>query len=143
MVQWALICSVAALYAAGAGHVDALPLQEDPTTGTDELLTLNAHHPALGAYLSPDDSPTVATTVSVTVSGSSSAEVGAEASSDAEYTPGVVQPASDARRRRRLEVTKSTDMLKLETFFGEELVTDLTQLPTKAEHNPIAWPSSY
>ncbi|RLN47368.1 hypothetical protein BBJ29_005227 [Phytophthora kernoviae] len=101
--------------------------EQDPFDTEDELVQLNENHPAYGAWLSAQVSPTSATT--------SVGSVGNEA-----YDPGEVHTTY---KDRRLEITKSTDMKKLETFFGLELETDLTKLPTKAEHNPIAWPSSY
>ncbi|KAL4168987.1 hypothetical protein KRP22_009916 [Phytophthora ramorum] len=59
MVQWTLVCGVAALYAAGT--VKALPIEEDPFETPDELLTLNDNHPAHGSWLSLDNKPTSAT----------------------------------------------------------------------------------
>ncbi|GMF20075.1 unnamed protein product [Phytophthora lilii] len=127
MVQWRLVCAVAALCAAGT--VKALSIEKDPIETTDELLTLNDHHPAHGAWMDPTDQPTSATL--------STGEVGGEA----QYSPGILH--APLAERRRLEVTKSTDMKKLETFFGLELETDITKLPTKYQHDPIPWPSSY
>ncbi|KAL4124390.1 hypothetical protein PRIC2_007988 [Phytophthora ramorum] len=127
MVQWTLVCGVAALYAAGT--VKALPIEEDPFETPDELLTLNDNHPAHGSWLSLDNKPTSATL--------GTGETGA----DGEYNPGQLH--ASMKMNRRLEVTKSTDMKKLETFFGLELETDITKLPTKYQHDPIPWPSSY
>ncbi|KUF87957.1 Elicitor transglutaminase M81 protein [Phytophthora nicotianae] len=128
MVQWRLVCGLAALYAAGT--VKAMPIQDDPTDTPDELTTMDANFPGYGAFMEIGTSPTSATL-------STGGEVGKDAD---KYNPGQLHAA---RINRRLEVTKSTDMQKLETFFGLELETDITKLPTKYQHDPIPWPASY
>ncbi|KAE9088468.1 hypothetical protein PF010_g19370 [Phytophthora fragariae] len=126
MVQWRLVCGLAALYAAGT--VKALPIGQDPVESTDELLRMDDSFPGLGSYLEQDTKPTSATLGTGSVGG------------EGEYNPGQLHAP---RQERRLEITKSTDMQKLETFFGLELETDITKLPTKYQHDPIPWPSSY
>ncbi|EGZ05421.1 hypothetical protein PHYSODRAFT_533879 [Phytophthora sojae] len=129
MVQWRLVCGLAALYAAGT--VKALPIDQDPVDTTDELVMLDGKFPGYGAYMDVDTKPNSATL------GTGVGSVGGEAN----YNPGQLH--APRQERRRLEVTKSTDMKKLETFFGLELETDITKLPTKYQHDPIPWPSSY
>ncbi|ETM98409.1 TKL protein kinase [Phytophthora nicotianae INRA-310] len=110
--------------------VKAMPIQDDPTDTPDELTTMDANFPGYGAFMEIGTSPTSATL-------STGGEVGKDAD---KYNPGQLHAA---RINRRLEVTKSTDMQKLETFFGLELETDITKLPTKYQHDPIPWPASY
>ncbi|KAL3657961.1 hypothetical protein V7S43_017166 [Phytophthora oleae] len=128
MVQWQLVCGLAALYSAGT--VKALPLKDDTPETPDELTTLDDSFPGYGSFLAIDTTPTSAT---LGVGGGS---VGGEA----DYNAGRLHAPL---QERRLEVTKTTDMKKLETFFGLELETDITKLPTKYQHDPIPWPSSY
>ncbi|GMF32700.1 unnamed protein product [Phytophthora fragariaefolia] len=128
MVQWRLVCGLAALYA--AGMVTAMPIEQDQTETPDELVTMDRNFPGIGTYIEISTKPTSATL-----------GTGGSIAEDGEYNPGQLHaPRSE---RRRLEVTKSTDMKKLETFFGLELETDITKLPTKYQHDPIPWPSSY
>ncbi|KAG6577846.1 Elicitor-like transglutaminase M81-like protein [Phytophthora cinnamomi] len=128
MVQWRLVCGLAALYAAGT--VKALPIGQDPIQSPDELLCMDVNFPGIGMYMKPDTKPTSATLAT-----------GGSVGADGEYNPGQLH--APRQENRRLEVTKSTDMKKLETFFGLELETDITKLPTKYQHDPIPWPSSY
>ncbi|OWZ07334.1 Elicitin [Phytophthora megakarya] len=128
MVQWKLVCGLAAL----AGTAHAMPIKDDINDTPDELTTMDEYFPGHGSYLALDNSPTSATLGIGSVAG--------EANTQGPYHPGELHAD---RNTRRLEVTKSTDMKKLETFFGLELETDITKLPTKYQHDPIPWPSSY
>jgi hypothetical protein len=127
MVQWTLVCALAALSAAGTVRAD--PLDNDPVETPDELVTLDGNFPGYGAFIEVDTTPTSATL-----------GVGSGVGGEADYNPGTLHGNLN---ERRLEVAKSTDMQKLETFFGLELETDITKLPTKYQHDPVPWPSSY
>ncbi|KAG1695017.1 hypothetical protein DVH05_020946 [Phytophthora capsici] len=128
MVKWQLVCGLAALYAAGS--VKAMPLKDDTPETPDELTTLDPNFPGIGTFWEKGTTPTSATL------STGGGEVGGEAN----YHAGRLHAPL---LERRLEVTKTTDMKKLETFFGLELETDITKLPTKYQHDPIPWPSSY
>ncbi|POM75950.1 Elicitor-like transglutaminase M81-like protein [Phytophthora palmivora] len=124
MVQWKLVCGLAALY---AGTVNAMPIGKDKGETDDELTKMDENFPGSGTFLTINNTPTSATLSTGTAGGNN-------------YNPGGLHAPL---QERRLEVTKSTDMKKLETFFGLELETDITKLPTKYQHDPIPWPSSY
>ncbi|EEY69148.1 elicitor-like transglutaminase M81-like protein [Phytophthora infestans T30-4] len=128
MVQWSLVCGLAALYSAGTVKADPLKLDRGETP--DELTTMDDNFPGYGGFLTIGTSPTSATL-------GTGGEVGKESD---KLNPGQVHAS---RIERRLEVTKTTDMQKLETFFGLELETDITKLPTKYQHDPVPWPASY
>ncbi|CAH0481142.1 unnamed protein product [Peronospora belbahrii] len=63
--------------------------------------------------------------------------------SNLDPTAGTLAALHLSKKQRRLELTKSTDMLKIEKFFGLELETDITKLPTKCKHSPSPWPGSF
>lgn len=134
----------AAAALAAALVVSGETLESAPVTGTALLTTLNSHHPAFGAEL-----PTETADITFDEAGG---EADALAIIGAVVAPGDVGyedggSASDSTTvlsfTRRLEVGKSVDITRLEAFFATDMEMDVTKLPTKAEHNPIAWPSSY
>ncbi|KAI9915182.1 hypothetical protein PsorP6_007695 [Peronosclerospora sorghi] len=126
MVLWKIVCAIAALYALGA--VEPAPLRDDVSDTSDELVILDENFPGYGAALSKNASPTSGTLSTGTIPGSE------------KYHPGLLHAPL---AQRRLELTKSVDTKKLETFFSRELEFDLTKLPTKCDHHPAPWPSSY
>ncbi|CAI5710730.1 unnamed protein product [Hyaloperonospora brassicae] len=134
MGHWKLACGLAAVYV--GRHVTARPINEDITDVPDEFVELDETFPGSGAFLPKDAAPTPTTFDTRGRSGNAVQEPPA-----ALYDPGSLHAPSVARRR--LEGTMTRDMEKLEQFFGLELVTDITKLPTKYEHHPIPWPGSY
>lgn len=132
-------------------------LESDPTIGTGVLTLLDAHNPAFGAELhagtaditfsaTDADDVVLLSTESRSIVGAVVApgDVGFDENDGAPSTSGANGFGFQTlNRRRRLEVGKSVDLVRLEAYFGVPMETDVTQLPTKATHHPIAWPSSY
>uniref|UniRef100_M4BQI7 Elicitor-like transglutaminase n=1 Tax=Hyaloperonospora arabidopsidis (strain Emoy2) TaxID=559515 RepID=M4BQI7_HYAAE len=135
MVHWPLVYGVAA--AVYAGHqVQAVPIEDDKSDVSAEVVIMNDGFPGIGTYLSRKSHPTeVSSPISSAVTNPIQAAV------PGLYESAPAQPAVIGRRR--LEGTKSHDMMKLEKFFGLDLETDITILPTRCQLDPIPWPGSY
>uniref|UniRef100_A0AAV1UCT2 Uncharacterized protein n=1 Tax=Peronospora matthiolae TaxID=2874970 RepID=A0AAV1UCT2_9STRA len=135
MVHWPLVYGVAA--AVYAGHqVQAVPIENDKSDVYAEIVIMNEAFPGVGTYLSSKSHPTEESSFT-----SSAVTNPIEAPVPELFDPAQVQPA--VLGRRRLEGTKSHDMMKLEKFFGLDLETDITVLPTRCQLDPVPWPSSY
>ncbi|CAH0489032.1 unnamed protein product [Peronospora farinosa] len=119
MVQWKFVYGLAALSVVGL--IKGSPMQEDDqldeNTRNDECISLGAED-FTGAGKEISGKP-------ITVP----------------CAPGGFQSAPPSRRR--LEVSASVDIKKLEAYFGTKLETDLTKLSSKCARHPTPWPSGY
>lgn len=151
--------------------VDAIPIEYNPYTTSASATTLSHDNPAFGAVSTSTSSSSSATSAAAyeersyeipdvpdyvpnsgsSSSGSSSSATGSVASAatatpTADLTFGLSSSSNDsvlAPVGRKLDASSSSDVQKLETFFGTSMEVNVKNLASSAAYYVMPWPSSY
>ncbi|TMW66855.1 hypothetical protein Poli38472_011971 [Pythium oligandrum] len=151
-----LVAALAVKVALSATGILATPLQYNPSTPPDDIVTLSSCHPAYGLEQSADEviQPFIPEIPICALIGNVTADVtgiiadlidqilpdqGEDQGEETDPSQSVQQIKQSARL---LEAT-STDVARLEQFYGASMQKNVAQLPKSGQVVTTPWPSSY